>query len=120
MWPMRSRVSLYLRVMVMLSFLSSAPVFLAVPPPHPLLLFRLNLPCRPAAVADALSCMLSPTCFFLFFLFFVLSLSWLQASTRHFPDPLFSGAPNAPGSLDPTISCPDFACPWCHSEVNLL
>jgi hypothetical protein len=36
----------------MLRFLSCAPVFLAFPPP--ILLFALNLPCRLAAVADAL------------------------------------------------------------------
>jgi hypothetical protein len=39
-------------VMVMLRFLSHALVFLAFP--SPLLLFALNLPCRMAAVADAL------------------------------------------------------------------
>jgi hypothetical protein len=31
-----------------------APVFLAIPPPPPRLLFALNLPCRLAAMADAL------------------------------------------------------------------
>jgi hypothetical protein len=46
---------LWFRVMVMLMFLSRAPVFLAFPPPPPLLLFALNLPCRLAAAADALS-----------------------------------------------------------------
>jgi hypothetical protein len=42
-------------VMVVLRFLSHAPVFLAFTPPPPLLLFALNLPCRLAAAADALS-----------------------------------------------------------------
>jgi hypothetical protein len=46
---------LWFRVMVMLRFLSCAPVFLAFPPPPPLLLFAPNLPCRLAATADALS-----------------------------------------------------------------
>jgi hypothetical protein len=39
---------------VMLRFLSRAAVFLAFPPPPPLLLFALNLPCRLADEADAL------------------------------------------------------------------
>jgi hypothetical protein len=47
-------VLLWLCVIVMLRFLSRTPVFLAFPPPPPLLLFALNLPCRLAAVADAL------------------------------------------------------------------
>jgi hypothetical protein len=38
----------------MLRVLSRTPVFLAFPPPSPLLLLALNLPCRLAAVADAL------------------------------------------------------------------
>jgi hypothetical protein len=45
---------LWFCVMVMLRCLSHAQEFLAFPPPHPLLLFALNLPCRLAAVADAL------------------------------------------------------------------
>jgi hypothetical protein len=40
--------------MVMLRFLSCALVFLAFPPPPPLVLFALNLHCRLAAAADAL------------------------------------------------------------------
>jgi hypothetical protein len=40
--------------MAMLRFLFRAPVFLAFPPPPPLLLFALNLPCRLAAAANAL------------------------------------------------------------------
>jgi hypothetical protein len=40
--------------MVRLRFLSRAQVLLAFPPPHPLPLFALNMPCRLAAVADAL------------------------------------------------------------------
>jgi hypothetical protein len=52
-------VLLWFYVMAMLRFLSSgscAPVFLAFPPPPPLLLilFALNLPCRLAAVVNAL------------------------------------------------------------------
>jgi hypothetical protein len=47
-------VLLWFCVMVMLRFLSHAPMFLAFTPPPPLLLFALNLPCRLAAVADAL------------------------------------------------------------------
>jgi hypothetical protein len=43
----------WIRVMVMLRFLSRAQVFLAFPPP--LLCFALNLPCRLTALADALS-----------------------------------------------------------------
>jgi hypothetical protein len=43
-------VLLWFRVMVMLRFLSHAPVFLASPLP----LFALNLPCRLAAATDAL------------------------------------------------------------------
>jgi hypothetical protein len=49
-------VLLWFHVMAMLRFLSHAPLFLAFPPPPPLLLFTLNLPCRPAAAAVALSC----------------------------------------------------------------
>jgi hypothetical protein len=45
--------------MVMLRFLSRAPVFLAVPPPPPLLSFALNLPRRLAAVANVLSGMVN-------------------------------------------------------------
>jgi hypothetical protein len=45
--------------MVMLQFLSRAPVFLAFPAPPPLLLFALNLPCRLAAAADALLVMVN-------------------------------------------------------------
>jgi hypothetical protein len=45
--------------LVMLRFLSRAPVFLAFPPPPPLLLFALNLPCRLAATADALTGMVN-------------------------------------------------------------
>jgi hypothetical protein len=47
-------VLLWFCVMVMLRFLSPAPVFLAFPPPPSLLLFALNLPCELAALADAL------------------------------------------------------------------
>jgi hypothetical protein len=47
-------VLLWLCVMVMLRFLSRAPVFLAFPPPPPLLLLALNMPCRLAAMANAL------------------------------------------------------------------
>jgi hypothetical protein len=47
-------VLLWFCVMVMPRFLSRALVFLAFPPPPPLLLFALNLPCRLAASADAL------------------------------------------------------------------
>jgi hypothetical protein len=47
-------VLLWFCVMVMLRLLSCTPVFLAFPPPPPLLLFFLNLPCKLAAVADAL------------------------------------------------------------------
>jgi hypothetical protein len=42
-------VLLWFRVMVMLRFLSCAPVFLAFP--NPLLVLALNLPCRLAAEA---------------------------------------------------------------------
>jgi hypothetical protein len=41
--------------MVMLRFLSHTPVVLAFPPSLPLLVFALNLPCRLATAADALS-----------------------------------------------------------------
>jgi hypothetical protein len=41
-------------VVVMVRFFSFAPVFLAFPPPPPLLLFTLDLPRRLAAVANAL------------------------------------------------------------------
>jgi hypothetical protein len=50
-------VLLWFRAMVMLRFLSRAPVFLAFPPP--LVLFTLNLPCRLAAEADTLLGMLN-------------------------------------------------------------
>jgi hypothetical protein len=40
--------------MAMPRFLSHAPVFLAFPPPPPLLMPALNLPCKLAATADAL------------------------------------------------------------------
>jgi hypothetical protein len=46
-----SAVLLCFRVMVMLRFFSRAPVFLAFPPPPPILLFALNLPRRLAAAA---------------------------------------------------------------------
>jgi hypothetical protein len=52
-------VLLWFCVIVMLRFLSRTPVFLAFPPPPPLLLFALNVPCRLAAVADALSGMVN-------------------------------------------------------------
>jgi hypothetical protein len=45
--------------LVMLRFLSRAPVFLAFPPLPPLLLFALNLPCKLAATADALTGMVN-------------------------------------------------------------
>jgi hypothetical protein len=48
-------VLLWFGVMVMLRFLSSARVFLAFPSPPVVQLFALNLPCRLAAFADALS-----------------------------------------------------------------
>jgi hypothetical protein len=57
-------VLLWFCVMVMLKNLSRALVFLAFSPPPPLLLFALNLPCRLAAVADALLVWLIPICFF--------------------------------------------------------
>jgi hypothetical protein len=43
----------------MLIFLSCARVFLAIPPPLPLLLLALDLPCRLAAAANALSGMVN-------------------------------------------------------------
>jgi hypothetical protein len=46
---------LWFRVMVRLMFLALAQVFLAFPPPPPLLVFALNLPCRLAAAVNALS-----------------------------------------------------------------
>jgi hypothetical protein len=52
-------VLLWFRVMVMLRFLFRAPVFLAFRPPPPLQLFALNLPCRLAAAANALSSMVN-------------------------------------------------------------
>jgi hypothetical protein len=61
-------VLLWFCVMAMLWFLSRAPVFLAFPPPPPLLLFALNLPCRLAAVADALLGMVNSDLFFLLLL----------------------------------------------------
>jgi hypothetical protein len=70
--PRSHTVLLWFCVMAMLKFLSRALVFLAFPPPPPLLLFALNLPCRLAAVADALLGMinfdllfllLSPPCY---------------------------------------------------------
>jgi hypothetical protein len=51
---MSHTVLIWFCVMVMLRFLSRTPVFLAFPPPPPLVLFALNLPYRLAAVADAL------------------------------------------------------------------
>jgi hypothetical protein len=48
-------VLLWFGVVVMLRFLSRTPLFLAFPPPPPLLLFALNLPHRLAGMADALS-----------------------------------------------------------------
>jgi hypothetical protein len=44
----------------MLRFLSHAQVFVAFPLPPTLLLLALNLPCRLAAAADALSGIVSP------------------------------------------------------------
>jgi hypothetical protein len=52
-------VLLRFRVRVMLRFVSRAPVFLAVPPPPPLLSFALNLPRRLAAAANVLSGMVN-------------------------------------------------------------
>jgi hypothetical protein len=66
-------VLLWFHVMVMLRVLSRAPVFLAFPPLPPLLLFALNLPCRLAAAADALSGMVNSD-------FFLLLLSVIQPS----------------------------------------
>jgi hypothetical protein len=51
-------ILLWFRVVVLLRFLSCTPVFLAFPPPS-LLLFALNMPCRLAAAADALSSMVN-------------------------------------------------------------
>jgi hypothetical protein len=50
MCPALSPASCYSDAEVLLPRL----VFLAFPPPPPFLLFALNLPCRPAAAADAL------------------------------------------------------------------
>jgi hypothetical protein len=47
-------VLLWFCVMVMLRLFSRAAEFLAFPPPPPILLLALNLPCRLAAMADAL------------------------------------------------------------------
>jgi hypothetical protein len=57
MFPFRvpHTVQLWFCVMAMPRVLSCAPVFLAFPPPPPLLLFALNLPFRLVAAADALS-----------------------------------------------------------------
>jgi hypothetical protein len=62
--------------MVMLRFLSRALVFLAFPPPPPLLSFALNLPYRlaAAAAADALSGMVNSDLFLLLLLLLHLSL----------------------------------------------
>jgi hypothetical protein len=49
-------VLLWFRVMVTLRVLPHVPVFLALPPPFPLLFSALNLPHKLVAVADALSC----------------------------------------------------------------
>jgi hypothetical protein len=43
------------RVMVMLNLSLPRPSISAFPPPPPLLFFALNLPCKLAAAADALS-----------------------------------------------------------------
>jgi hypothetical protein len=53
-------ILLWFRVMVMLRFLFRTPVFLAFPPPPPLLLFALNLPWRPMPSRV----WLIPICFF--------------------------------------------------------
>jgi hypothetical protein len=50
---------LWFRVMVIRRFLFCAPVFLTFPPPPPLLFFALNLPCRLAVAAVALSGMVN-------------------------------------------------------------
>jgi hypothetical protein len=51
--------------MVMLSFLSHAPVFFAFPPP--LIVFALNLPCRLAAAAAFLSGTVDSDCYLSFY-----------------------------------------------------
>jgi hypothetical protein len=58
-------VLLWCRVMVMLRFLSRAPVSFAFPHPPPLQVFTLNLPRRLAAAADALSDMVDTDLLFL-------------------------------------------------------
>jgi hypothetical protein len=50
---------LWFRAMLMLRFLSRAPVFLAFPPPLLLFTRSLQLPCRLPATADALSDMVN-------------------------------------------------------------
>jgi hypothetical protein len=69
-------VLLWFRVMVhvMLRFLSRAPVFLAFPPPPPLIFFALNLPCRLMAAADALSGMVDSDMRLLLLLHYSISL----------------------------------------------
>jgi hypothetical protein len=53
-YPFAHRAQMHASEVSLLRFLSQAPVFRAFPPPPPLLLFALDLPCRMAAVADAL------------------------------------------------------------------
>jgi hypothetical protein len=72
--------------MVMLQFLSCAPVFLASPPPPPLLLVALNLSCRLAAAA--LSGMVNTNLLLLLLAFPPLSLLSLSASRRAVAIPL--------------------------------
>jgi hypothetical protein len=54
--------------MVMLRFPSRSAEFLTFPPPPPFLLFALNLPCRLAAVANALLGMVNSDYLLLLFL----------------------------------------------------
>jgi hypothetical protein len=71
---------LWFCVRVMLRFLSRTPVFLAIPPPPPLLLFALDLPCRLAAVADTLLGMVNSD---LLLLLLLLVLRGLAMELRH-------------------------------------
>jgi hypothetical protein len=64
---------LWFRVTVMLRFISLAPVFLALPPPSPLVLFALNMPCRLEAAADALLGSFTSDLLLLLFLPYLLS-----------------------------------------------
>jgi hypothetical protein len=95
-------VLLWFYVVVMLRFFSRL-VFLAFLPPPPLLLFALNLPCRLAAVADALLGMVNSN--LLLLLLQLIKVTWVCAS-------------QAPHTAVHNLGCPSHKDDICHSHIQ--